>query len=514
MQLLRPLTTATAFVRTLFMPFKVIGHWFKKIGRVKIPAWVWASLHVILLVVVCVVVLFVYWRWEWYNLVPRGGKFVQALFPVLIILLVYAAIRLVLYILRQIPTAQSAFPDIELAVNEGLAALRDAGVNVADVPLFLVVGFTPQDERAIAESPLVGRDVRVTDADLALHWYGDHKAIWVTMPKVSAATAQSAFARGARRSATSDYGDPNRTIGGGGGDGAFNTLGPINPGQYATMAVGVVEAEPAAAATEAYQAPAKRLDADERERFDRRIRFFVELLKEARYPVCPANGVLLGVPHAWLTSPGLAQLADVIKVDMHALQDALGVRCITAAVVTGIEQVQEFRTYIGRLDKSQLERRFGCGFPAPSLYCPNSEDLDLVHNWLVRYCERQVFELFQQKLGDPTNGDLFRLLDKVRRTRPNFLRVFKHAFPDDVDEPFYLGGVYFASFEPAGGVRAPFFDGVLARLLKEHDDVIGWSDKSLAEDRRMQRLARGFWIAAGVLVVLNGVWLFVLLASS
>lgn len=526
MSLLKPFTTITFVVNTIVTPFRILGSWFNKLSKIKIPKWVLQFLHLTLIIGVLALVVWLHvYVFKTYELVQNRNPVIKFGFPALVALLLYAAIRTVLYILRQLPTARVAFPDIEEAVNEGVAALAAAGLNIKDVPLFLAVGFSPQDERAFAESSVVGKDVSLADADLALHWYGDHRGIFVSMSKVSAITAQLALsqqARGGRggggqpvampAGAAPDDGDQFRTqplgamagAAGARGDGAFATMGAMNPGDYSTIAVG----NPGAASTlgaipEALVIANRRLDADDRDLIERRIRFFIERLREVRYPVCNINGIVLAVPYAWTSSPGLAQLSDVVKIDMGTLQETIGAKCLCFTILTGIEQFQDFRTYMSRLDKPQLDRRFGCGFPNPSLYSPVTEDVERTHAWLMQYFERQVFELFQRKLGDPTNGDLFRLLDRIRKARSNFTRVLKQAFPDEVVDPVYLGGVYFASFEPVSGVRLPFFNGVLAKLMQEHDEVVGWTEKSLAEDKQMERLARGFWIASGALVILN-----------
>lgn len=521
MSFLRPFTTITFVVNTIVTPFRILGGWFRRLSKIRIPKWVLTFLHVLLVVGIIVLVVWLHIRvFQTYSFVQSGYFIIKYGFPAIVALLIYAAIRLVFYILRQLPTSRVDFPDIEEAVNEGVAALAAAGLNIKDVPLFLAVGFTPQDERALAESPLIGKDVLLADADLALHWYGDHRGVFVSLAKVSAINAQLAMAQQARAGGSarvavpmSGPGDDDQfrtqplgvmAAAGVGGDGGFATMGALGPGEYATIAVG----GPAGAPTlgvmpDVMPLANRRLDADERDLIERRIRFFVDKLREVRYPVCNVNGFLLAIPYSWTTSPALAQLSDVVKLDMGTLQETVGTKCLCFTVLTGIEQFQDFRTYISRLDKAQLNRRFGCGLPGPSLYSPNTEDIERIHGWLMQYFERQVFELFQRKLGDPTNGDLFRLLDRIRKARSNFTRVLKQAFPDDVEDPVYLGGVYFASFEPAGGVRLPFFNGVIDKLLHEHDDVVGWTEKSLLEDKQMQRLARGFWIAAGILVVLN-----------
>jgi hypothetical protein len=493
----------------IVLPIQVFSNFVKKVSKIKVPAWVWAFTHIIVLALAVGVSVYLWNRFGGYQNI-NASPALKFAFPGIVILLSYAAFRLVIYLIRQIPATEAEFPDIEHAVDEGVAALAAANLSVRDLPLFVVVGLSPQDERSFVESTLVGNDVRVAEPNDPIHWYADHRAIWVTIPGASAICAQAKLAASPRPLAVAEAlsDDPSGSI----GDEA-NRFQTISGGaaRFETIGAAAVVASEASTA-EGYIAPTKRLDADERDRLEARLRYFVRLLKDARYPVCSANGILLTVPYAWSTSPGLSQLSDTVKLDMHTLQETLGVKCLCITALTGIELFPEFKTYMERLDRDQLERRCGCSFP--SLITPNSDDIEKTHNWIVQYFERQVFELFQRKLGDTTNGNLFRLLDRIRKARPNLIRIFKSAFPDDVREPSYAGGVYFASLEALGKVRLPFFEGLLARLLKEHDEVIGWSDASLQEDRRMQNLSRGLWLFAGALVILDALAVLLLFRSA
>ena len=505
MSILQPFNALRAALNTMMMPMKIIGSLIKKFTKIKIPPWVRYGMHLILLGVLLAVLVFLNLKFEWYLQID-APNWVRFTWPGLVALLIYAAIRLVFYIIAQIPQAQTEFPDIEEAIDTGLAALQDANLSIRDVPLFLVVGLSPQEERSFLESSLVGKDIRVADNDLPVHWYGDHRAIWVTLPGVSAIVAQAklslaAAGKGAPTpSAGPDAGQPDfgSTLGGA-EPSRFSTIGGVD--RFSTRSGNV--SETAAPLVEGYHAPTRRLDADERDRYEARMKFFVRILREARYPVCPINGVLLTVPYGWTTSPGLSQLADTVKIDMYALQETIGVKGMTILALSGIEQFSEFKTYIERLDRDQVERRCGCGYP--SLVTPSTDDVERTHTWMVQYFERQVFELFQRKLGDVSNGELFRLLDRVRKSRASIVRILKNAFPDDVTEPLYLSGLYFASLEGPGAVRLPFFEGLLARLMREHDDMIGWNNAAMREDKLMQNVSRWILVAAAAFVIIDAV---------
>lgn len=444
----------------------------------------------------------------------------------LLAVLAYAAFRLVIFIVQQLPSQALEFPDIDEALEAGLAAMQEARVDLSQTPLFLVVGMMPEFENSFAESSLVGRDVRVTGHGLPIHFYGNEKALWLTLPGCSALTEQSYLAmHGEVASMTRPVGfsDAAATLdpSGGTGAGRFETMGAGggSGGRFSTLAGADFEAATGSATLgdsptsslppppqdEGYKS-SQRMSLDAKELARVRLEYFIEKLRKLRYPFCPANGVLLCLPYEWITSPGLSQLSDTAKIDMFALQDKLGVKCLSVAVFTGIEKSDEFREYMERLDRAQLERRCGCSFPA--LVSLDAADIDRSYNWIIEYFERQIFDLYQKKLGDPGNGKLFRMLDHLRKYRPNFSRMLNNAYPRDVREPFYFGGVYFASIPALAGVRLPFFEGVLAKLLKENDDVIGWNDQSLVEDSRLRRLSST--VMAGVVVMTVVVALIIL----
>ena len=488
--------------RALFYPLKLFGKMLAPLFKFEFPPWLKYFLELILMIVVVAGCLFINWYFDLQQYLSGSSETVERLWLPILAVLSYAAIRLFIYILQQLPSREAAYPDIDAALEAGLAALAEARIAAQDSPVYLVVGMPEDSESAFAESSMIGKEVQVTDRDLPIHWYGDRDAIWVTIPGVSALAKQASVA--GRSTAPGPPVDEPATPA---GKDQFGTMMADSPaGRFATMGAvpasggfATVADEPAApsADAEGYRTAGRRLDLDEKDLADRRIRYFVRRLCEARYPVCAVNGVLLVFPYEWTTSPGLSQMADTAKVDMLALQEVLGVKCLCLTLFMGIEKSLDFTEYVDRLDRGQTMRRCGCGFP--SLINPDSRDIDKTHAWLVTYFEQQVFELFQRKLGDPGNGRLVRFLDAFRKSRPNFSRLLNHAFPAEVDEPFYFGGVYYAGAGQVGAVRMPFFDGVIDKMVSASDEVIGWNRDSLAEDRRLAKTART--LMGGVVVL-------------
>lgn len=462
---------------------------------------------------------------------PPRYFWIRKVFLGLVVFLTYLAIRIFIYILNQLPRSIEEFPDIDRALAEGLAALGQARIDLNETPLFLIVGMTPRAEESFAQSSLIGKEIKVTGRDLPLHWFGNEKGIWINLAGVSALSQQAILSASGAGGAAAGSGpatggiDPGATLAGdaeryasipagargsggaepeAGGAGAasaamYQTLGPGGAAAYATL--GAAELATVAKPEGGYKSPVRRLSQDEKDLATRRIHYFVRRLREARYPVCSINGVLVVIPYLWTTSPGMAQSADSAQVDMAALQNTLGVKALSMTVFDGIGEAPEFAEYIQRQDRQQVERRCGCGFPP--LVALEMGDMERMHQWLLGYFERQIFELCQKKLGDPGNAKLVRLLDSLRKSKQNLVRVLRHAFPEEVTEPFYFGGIYFASLTPVGASARPFMDGVIAKLLKEHDEVIGWNDQALAEDLRQGRMAQTVMFFAVALTALS-----------
>ncbi|MFO0945240.1 MAG: type VI secretion protein IcmF/TssM N-terminal domain-containing protein [Planctomycetota bacterium] len=501
---------------TLLIPFQMVQRLFEK--KIKLTPTTRYLLEFVLVLVVVGGLFALNVVFDLGRIVeppPRFRSF-RNVWLALLGLLVYLAVRLFIFILQQLPKPIEEFPDIDEAMAEGLAALAEARVDIRDVPLFLVVGMTPPAEESFQQSSFVGKEIQVHGRGLPIHWYGNEKGVWVCIPGVSALTQQALLSSSGATSSAPALEDHGKTWGGAAD--ASSTLAG-DAGRFATMAggaqfqtlgaIGGPSAAPAGVAVareEGYRSPARRLTNDEKDLAQRRLIYFIKSLRDARYPVCSINGVLLVLPYQWTTSPGFSQLSDCAQVDMSTLQNHLGVKALCLTVFDGIEQSPEFCEYVQRLDKTQLERRCGCGFPP--LINPETADIERSHGWLIQYFERQIFELYQKKLGDNGNGKLFRLLDILRKSRQNLTRLLHHSFPDDVPEPFYFGGLYFAALAQIGKVQRPFFDGVVAKLVKEHDDIIGWNEQALEEDQRYSRLAYTAMFFVVVLTVLNAALVF------
>ncbi|MFK7820829.1 MAG: type VI secretion protein IcmF/TssM N-terminal domain-containing protein [Planctomycetaceae bacterium] len=360
----------------------------------------------------------------------------------LVALILYATVRFTMLLFAQLPKHASQFPDIAKALQAGVDAAFEARVSLQDSPLFLVLGAEESVEQAMVSSSFVGDRIKVDSNELPLHWHGDADAVWLTAPGVSAVSQQYGRVRGAKNAAS-------------------------------------VQA---------------RLTVAEKKQARQRLQYMAQLIKKLRSPVVPLNGVLLLIPYQWMEDAELSSMADTIKLDMATLQDAFGVKCMCCVIVHGIDQSKEFDAYIQSMPANARQRRCGCTLPAFAEY--DQADGKALHGWLEEFLRQQVYRFYQADRTRASNGRLFRLLRSFHAIEPGFCRVLNNAFPSDVEEKFYLAGVYLAALD---GSTKTFFDGVAAKLTGDHDECIGWNNQSLAKDRRTRRTASTL---AGTVVLL------------
>ena len=160
----------------------------------------------------------------------------------------------------------------------------------------------------------------------------------------------------------------------------------------------------------------------------------------------------------------------------------------------GIDQSKEFDAYVQSMPPNARQRRCGCTLPAFSEY--TEEDGPELHGWLEGFLRQQIYRFYQADRSRVSNGRLLRLLRSFHATEAGFCRTLNNAFPRDIDERFYLGGVYLAALN---GAEKTFFDGIAAKLASDHDDCIGWNNRALKGDRRVRGTAS---VLAGTVVLL------------
>lgn len=437
----------------LMLPFTTAGQFVKNwvTGRLSRKASLAMEfLTVAIVVTICIIINI---KFELQNSLG-GPAGLRNVWLGLVAFLSYLTLRLSIALFRQFPENLSQFPDIQIAIETGKELTYDAQIELHDVPVFLVLGATAEVESAMSRSSFIGSDLRFDPKELPVHWYGDNDALWITLPGVSAVSEQT-------RRWEEGLADPS-----------------AKPDSY-------------------------RMSHKEKDEAFRRLKYTMKQLRKLREGVVPINGVVMLVPFQWMTDSKYSKLLDTIKLDMFAAQTELGVKCECVVLFHGIEQQAEFQAYSARFPESVRQGRCGCTLPQFTQHMP--EESAALHRWLFDFFRQQIYGFFAADVTQPSNQMLFRFLNLIEKSRENFSRILTNAFPDDVESKMYLSGVYFVELSTSGHA---FFDGVVARLRSDHDEVIGWTPAMLKRNQRISRLATVVTASAIGMLIVDTVFIF------
>lgn len=498
------------FVDWLAKPFSDPWVTIKTLWKPKVKSGFRSAFLFLLLFTVIVGLGVLTWYLGLDVFMKRGPRWFRVSWMGWVALLVFIIIRLgiaILRLLRVLSPAFSRFSDIDSAIQRGVEAAEAAGIPIGQVPIFLVVGLSRAAEQEFSSSVSVGRDVRVDGERLPLHWYGNEKALWVTLPGASVTSLQADLLAEAQLSPAGAEVPDEELVGAatGAGEGADSGR-TISMGAFLAAEAAVSTAAPPTRnrqrVVDIPMVPAKK-----HQRARERLGYVCEALQRVRHPICTVNGVLLYVPFNERVIPEKVsqQFRDCVRTDMTALQADIGVRCLSAVVFTGCQDNPAFKSYIQSLPPQSIVHR--CGVSFPQLVELGEDDPERIHAWLHRDFELQAMQLYKSRAGLPINEEIFRFVDLIRQSRTYFTSILRSAFLQPAVAPFSFAGIYFTELSEAGTVAHPFLQGVLAKFLREHDEVISWTPQMIEQDQRQRRTARILLLLGGLFMLVN-VYLF------
>jgi hypothetical protein len=362
----------------------------------------------------------------------------------------------------------------------------------------------------------------VPQGPAALHWYANPDAIYIVTTKTSglsrlAAVAEAAAdeekSRPAGFTPQSAAGASIRgTIVAGGPDPQESPItqsgplpgdaGPAPPPRAdirGTMVASVRSSDSIGGqeqgATPSHQAVTLRPeDAAEQ---DRRLEYLCSLVRRARQPICPLNGILTLLPYGLIQHgprEGI-EIQRTAKRDLATIVRVCKVRCPVTALVVGLEEEAGFRELVRRVGRDRtVAQRFGKGFSVSNPPLP--ERLEAVSAHACGAFEDWVYALFREKdaLSKPGNVKLYAMLCKIRRNVQLRLgNILVAAFGADPDqeaqgEPLLFSGCYFAAAGQTDD-RQAFVKGVFDKLSDEQAEL-QWTEAGKAEDAKYQRLSQ------------------------
>ncbi len=439
-----------------------------------------------------------------------------ALLLVLIPWLVYQVLRLWL------EGERSLFPDIDYAWRAGLEELARCDIDLAQVPVFLVLGTSsPESEKGVFDASRLSLRIReFPEGPAALHWYANPDGVFLCATDASCLSKLDALGREVMRQ---ERAGPIPVPAGGlgirgtivagevpSGGGSPSAEGPApSPDIRGTMVVGSAapgEVEPSAVAEKRTIA----MSPAETSLQEQRLRYVCGLLRRARRPFCAVNGILTVLSYPFIKRgprEGI-EVQRAVRRDLETARSGLQLRCPITAMVGGMEQEPGFQELVRRVGRDRATaQRFGRGFPVWKP--PLAERMEALASHACGAFEDWVYALFRepQALAKPGNTKLYALLCQIRRhfkRRLENILVAGYSCPDErTDAAMLFGGCYFAATGPTED-RQAFVRGVLDKLPEQQEEL-EWTDEALGEDLRHRRLAQaGLMLDTVLLIALGG----------
>ena len=414
-----------------------------------------------ILVVVLIVVVFTF------ALPPIGGEINQGevfrgSYNALVGLLFYVGIRLLLYVAGLVLGASRGqrHPEVDAALDQLEATLRQQGWTLGGVPLFLVFGADRTWEANLPAN--AGGPVRIDDPSLPVHFYGNPETgIYMTMPGASATTVATASVAGdAAAAAPAAMAAPSATLGG------------AAPLPQAVATPQAARRGPAGVAVG--QDVLSRLD------------HLLGELRSRRGAVVPANGMVLRLPADWLVRD-VSGAGAAMAADLAAVRRELRFRMACWVVVGPLNDFDGGGEFVVR-HAAQVDRiRLGVKLPPRSR--PSDGDFARLHGQIVAAFTRICQGDMSASLDSPRNDRLVSFLHELDRSRGRFVALMRDAFAEDPGDPdpepaVYLGAVYFDG--AADGRPLGFLPAVLQAVGGRFADSLGWGELT----RRSNYLAK------------------------
>jgi hypothetical protein len=511
-------------------------------------------LHILVLVGVLVLLWWINRRFDLGQLlkvpIRIAGIDLRDFWLPILFLLVYALgwLGWWLYKLLGPEEVSSEFPDIDDAWEEATKALSQAGIGVADAPLFLLLGRTEAGVAALAEAADLRLVVKPTPSTLRapLHVFGNHEGIYVLCPGASLLGRQAAILAGEAL----DLPGMSESSEGGGADGTIDpgatirpTAGPVvgiqdifhkarqqgrKPDQLTAeeqeQIRGLIAEDEAQQTMRPRKVPPALLkNPSEVARFTARLQHLCRLIARDRQPWCPLNGMLFLVPFAATDTDDLAhQTSEITQRDYSTARDALKVNCPAFAMVCDLESLAGFRDFIERVGEDFRQRRVGTRFPLVPDLEENRSVADMIEAGVDYVCTsllpNWVYKMFRleapgaEDLAATTKGNvrLYQLLNQMRERQKRLRRILSRWTMTPQSGPYLFGGCYLAGTGKNGAKEQAFVKGVFDRLIKEQN-YVSWTQEALDEDANLQTWTTRGYIFLGVLAVVGLVLLVLLL---
>lgn len=426
--------------------------------------------------------------------------------------------------------AESRFPDIENAWEEGIESLESQQISLGQTPLFIVLGTQGRmDADALMKAAGVVSEIPPgRDASAPLHWYVSREAIFLVVSNVGVANRLSKLWEAALAPTgasslpaipVSNAVQPTGTavIGSPEPDeqpqpmAAPVSLASAPGGGYGTLEIGAGGSLPSSDRGASSSARAAGLSVSDTKYEEDRMQYLCELLVQARSPVCPVNGMAVLLPFRVVNAAG-SELSGALRNDIETVRHFTQLRFPAIAVVSDMELEEGFHELVRRVGPDLArDQRFGKGCHHGSR--PTTEHILAVTRHACGAFEDWTYMLFGQSGGLDRHGNnsLFSLLCKVRgKFTDHLVSVLTNSFGFEADQQrlpedqLLFGGCYFAATGPDAD-RQAFVRGVFKKLIDLQGDL-SWAPAAYDRDEHYQSLSN-IALAAGVAGIALAVWM-------
>lgn len=502
-----------SIIDAITTPIRQLFYWFvqclpgvRAISKWTIPTkWAWMTLLLLLMIWVAAYIkhrfdaVNVDWNqgewWKWF-IIP---------IPMITGITVFVYFFVKLYLKEEV----SRFPELDRIWGDAIEAAGNKAISVSDTPLFLVLG-TSQQREVKSLASLIGVEFEVavpSTGSAPISFYASEKGVFVFLNGCSCisrlSTASHSISNKAQSSAS---GELHPAEVGGTIDAShlevpqFRTMqapeasehhaDPFQPGGTMLLSEGQDLGD-----IWKGESTSKMLSSQDIYDAEDRLRHVCKLIKKARLPVCPINGIVTTLPFELIESSS-AQLQIAIQKDIAVLREEFHVRCPNTALVTGMEVEEGFIELIKRLPAQKLsENRFGKG--SDLWVTPDAARLDAIAIHATATFEDWIYMLFQEEnaLKKKHNSRLFSMLCRVRGVFSENLRaVLSTGFgfdpkiqPHLAFEQFLFGGCYFGATGSSTNQQA-FVKSVFAKTLQQEGEL-EWAPEARIRDNQYHFMA-------------------------
>ena len=440
----------------------------------------------------------------------------------------------------------SEFPDLDRAWRAAVAGLEKGGIRLNNLetapPVFLVLGRTAGGMDSLFKAAGWNFQLRFPEENARLVVYAcyDPYAVFVTVPEATGwsylGAAMDGDTKHAPPAGSVEAADPTKTLSFDADGGGLQQLGltPSEGHELRTLLRiqsqhGLSEAQqdrlevlaakgnrPAGGAPgggRAFSIRTESLRTGERE-----LRFVCNMIRRDRWPLCPANGVLVLLPWAAAETETVAQVAaSELATNLLVVRETFQQHYPTIAAVCDLETARGFGQFRAAFGAEQLRQRIGQRVPLVPVRTETSPETTTLIRRGVQWIAQSVMPVWilnalkfsaaaetgadgsagrSESTEQNPNRELYFLLREVYRRTPGFAAVLSRVpvlasgaaekESENLEALPLFGGCYLTGTGNRP-FRQAFVTGVFRRLVDDQA-AVAWTRKAYAEDQRFTRL--------------------------